>query len=308
MRPARLLLPLAALLLLLPPSAAAGDGPPTEADAGPKGVLDPSSGDRLTASPAGVRHTVLARTRVDGGEVWGTSLMTGRWGVPVVAWDGTSGGLSQDGRRLVLMQLTYRADRKVTRFAVVGAHRLHVRQRIALEGHWNFDALSPDASTLYLVQSLAPRKDLTRYAVRAYDLRAHRLLPKPIVDPSEPDEPMRGYPATRTTSLDGRWEYTLYVGGHDPFIHALDTVRRTSICIDLPRRAVKPRRMWSLKLQLRRDKIAVVDHHHAVATVARHPHAAAAGGGPPWLAALAAAAGLLALARVRPSRFGRRPR
>jgi hypothetical protein len=48
---------------------------------------------------------------------------------------------------------------------------------------------------------------------RAYDLHAGGMLRKPIVDPTEPDEAMRGYPLTRATTENGRWEYTLYDGG-----------------------------------------------------------------------------------------------
>ena len=67
-----------------------------------------------------------------------------------------------------------------------------------------------------------------------YDLTAGRLVPEPIVDPDEAAEPMRGYPITRATSPDGRLAYTLYDGaGEHPFIHALDTMGRTAVCIDL---------------------------------------------------------------------------
>jgi hypothetical protein len=72
------------------------------------------------------------------------------------------------------------------------------------------------------------------YEVRAYDLVGRRLLPAPIVDPREPDEKMQGLPMTRTMSPDGRWAYTLYAKPSGaPFIHALDTERRTAACIDL---------------------------------------------------------------------------
>jgi hypothetical protein len=70
--------------------------------------------------------------------------------------------------------------------------------------------------------------------VRAYDLRAQRLVADPIVDPHEQGA-MHGSPITRATSPDGRWAYTLYDGaGGTPFIHALDTSKRQAHCIDLP--------------------------------------------------------------------------
>jgi hypothetical protein len=55
-----------------------------------------------------------------------------------------------------------------------------------------------------------------------------------VVDKSEPGERMRGYPVTRVDGSGGRWAYTLYdgAGGH-PFVHALDTVEQTAVCIDL---------------------------------------------------------------------------
>jgi hypothetical protein len=306
MKPARLLLPLA-FVLLLPPTAAAGDGPPVDRGAGPDGVIDSGANDRLIASPAGLRHTVVARAQVEGGRIWRTAVLDGRWDVPVVAFDGSSGGLSEDTERLVLMRPALRADPKVSRFLVLGARWLRVRQRITLEGKWNYDALSPDGSTLYLIQSVS-RPHADRYAVRAYDLRAHRLLPKPIVDPSEPDEPMRGYPSTRVTGPAGRWVYTLYLGGDEPFVHALDTVKRSSICIDLPHKLNRTRNPWGLKLRLRGGKIDVINRDRVVATASRHPHQSSAGGGPPWLAAIVAASGLLAAAGVRRASRSGRPR
>jgi hypothetical protein len=223
--------------------------------------------------------------------------MHGGWGIPVVANDGTAGGLAADAHTLVLMQPAKRLPRRVSRFAVLDTRSLRVEHRIVLRRDWSFDAISPDAATLYLTQTLD--RNGTRYAVRAYDLRARRLLHEPVVDPSERDEPLRGFPITRVTGPGGRWEYTLYAGGPEPFIHALDTARRTSICIDLPRRLNKSRHVSELKLELRGSRIAVVDGERTVAQAARRPQEASTGGGPPWLVALVAATGLLAAAGVR---------
>ena len=44
---------------------------------------------------------------------------------------------------------------------------------------------------------------------------------------------MSGIPVTRMPSMDGRWAYTLYDNGRHSFVHALDTARRTAVCIDL---------------------------------------------------------------------------
>jgi hypothetical protein len=81
------------------------------------------------------------------------------------------------------------------------------------------------------------KSDLVRYVVRAYDLRARRLLPGAIVDKRNVDEIMRGYPVARASSPTGRWVYTLYTKGPGSsltFVHALNTVGRSAFCIDLP--------------------------------------------------------------------------
>jgi len=54
-----------------------------------------------------------------------------------------------------------------------------------------------------------------------------------VVDPREPDEQMGGLAMTREMSRDGRWAYTLYEGAEHPFVHALLTDNRISVCIDL---------------------------------------------------------------------------
>ena len=76
-----------------------------------------------------------------------------------------------------------------------------------------------------------------RYVVRAYDLRARRLLPGAIVDKRNVDEIMRGYPVARASSPTGRWVYTLYTKGPGSsltFVHALNTVGQSASRIDLP--------------------------------------------------------------------------
>jgi hypothetical protein len=286
------------VLALLAPAAAQADGPPiTSLDAGREGVVELGGGERFTAHPLATA-TVLTRSQTDGGRVIQASIQEGRWGVPVVANDGTSGGLSADGSTLVLMRIARAYPRANTSFAIVDTKELAIRQTVELRGEWGFDALSPDGRWLYLIEQLSAR-DRTRYAVRVYDLGQDRLLPDPVVDPREPDEPMRGLPITRATGPDGRWEYTLYAGGEHPFVHALDTVRRTSLCLDLPHRVAGHRRIWALRLEVRKGRVAVVDGDRTVASAARRPRRASVGGGPPWLVGVAGLAGLLLVAGRR---------
>ena len=101
-----------------------------------------------------------------------------------------------------------------------------------------FDAISPDGSTLFVIQYTSAQ-NWNRYRVRAYDLLKQQLLPGTIADKSEPAGAMAGYPVTRLTTADGRWAYTLYARPSGPsFVHALDTVNRRAVCLDLRLRAI----------------------------------------------------------------------
>jgi hypothetical protein len=283
------------LLTVLPASSAAAGGlPATDRAAGPDGVVGPGGAFRFGALSTG-DGTAVTKTSVRGGRVKRATVLQGRWGVPVVAEDGTSGGISADGSTLVLRRFPSTYPPRRTTFVVLGTGRLAIRATIDLKGQWGFDALSPDASTLYLIQTTNVKAN--RYAVRAYDMRAGRLLPDPVVDPTEPDEPMRGFPVTRTTGPGARWVYTLYVGGEHPFIHALDTVRRTSLCLDLPHRVTQ--RLWQARLAIRGSKVHVVRRGKVIASASRRPQEASAGGGPPWVVAALVLSGLAAAAGVR---------
>jgi hypothetical protein len=230
------LLALAAAIVVSAAAAATAraDGLPVEGvDLSRSGIPGTAAGaPRYVSLPAG-RDTVVAAVSQDGGQVLRSRLLEGRFTIPAVAYDGSPGGLSADGRTLVLINPRVGFPRHTTTLAVVGTVGLRARDVIALEGDFSFDAVSPDGRWLYLVQYLSKR-DPTRYLVRLYDLRRGRLLPEPIIDPREVGDVMRGMPITRAASPDGRFAYTLYdgAGGH-PFIHALDTVGRTARCIDL---------------------------------------------------------------------------
>jgi hypothetical protein len=114
--------------------------------------------------------------------------------------------------------------------AVVAALRT-----IALPGAFAFDALSPNGKRLYVTQFPNGYNGPIRYVVRSLSLATGRLDPGAIVDKTEPGERMTGIPMGRTWSLDAGTAYTLYNGLEShAFVHALDTVRRSARCIDLP--------------------------------------------------------------------------
>jgi hypothetical protein len=146
----------------------------------------------------------------------------------------------------VLIQPRQAFPRAVTTLALLDVPSLHLRRTITLRGDFSFDAISTHGRTMFLINYTSPA-DPTRYTVRAYDLQAGALLPKPIVDPAETSDKMRGAPITRMLSPDGRWAYTLYDGaGGTPFVHALDTATSRAHCIDLPM-LVGNQSLWSLR-------------------------------------------------------------
>jgi hypothetical protein len=225
------LLPLA--LALLWPAAGRSDGLPVPLDTTRSGVAPPSGGSRFFALPAG-RETLAFRLDEGGTRIERLLRLPGDFAVPAVALDGSTGGLSADGRTLVLIEPRQGFPRARTRFAVLDANRLRLVNRIDLDGDFSFDAISPDGSTIYLVE-YTDRGDPTSYEVRAYELAPGRLQSTPIVDSDTAEIAMRGYPVARVASPDGRWQYTLYDGaGAMPFVHALDTVDQNSVCIAAP--------------------------------------------------------------------------
>jgi hypothetical protein len=214
---------------------ALADGQPVAVIQGGAGVASHDDAFRYVAVPAGTAGTLLEKLDVRHGQVYSWRQLNGSWGIPAIGTGATGQGLSRDGRTIVLASMAggYASPSK---FAVVDTRRMRVIRRIVLDGSFSFDALSPDASRMYLIQYTSAN-DLSHYIVRGYDMRTNRLLPGRIVARSddEDEKSMAGSPMTRTTSADGRWVYTLYQKpSGEPFVHALDTVRGIAYCIDLP--------------------------------------------------------------------------
>jgi hypothetical protein len=228
----RLSLCLVALAVFVIAPAARAGGPahdPAQAESSGVGVL---SADRSTyyLALAGGDQTMLSAMSTRDGQMR-ESRLVGSWRIPTLTQKGDAGGLSPDGKTLVLSATVVTSP---SRFLIIDADTLAVRKRVVLNGSFAFDALSPDGSRLYLIQHTSVN-DLRHYVVRSYDLRADRLLAGRIADKTQQNWVMSGYAMTRATGPGGRWVYTLYKnpGGY-PFIHALDTVRGIAHCIGLP--------------------------------------------------------------------------
>jgi hypothetical protein len=195
------------------------------------------------------KSTIVALVRGRDGHVLRSRVVRGFYGVPLVAYDATPGGLSGDGRSLVLGAYgPLPGDAGTTRFVVLNTRTLSVQREIVLDGSWSYDAVSPDASTIYFTQHLRAG-DKPLYRVRTFETRTG-LLRGAIVDRLEGEDEMGGTPVARASSRDGRWAYTLYARrGDHPFVHALDTVKREAFCVDLPLRLAYDRQ-WGLRIRL----------------------------------------------------------
>lgn len=313
----RRLLPLVLVALVAAPAALADGG---TAPISVEGVLAPGGKIRYLTLENGRSTTVNASH--PNGVVIRWRDIRGHWAIPGVTVDGTAGGLSGDGRTLVLIrpQTVPVPTRSV--FQVVRTSDLAPLQRVVLKGNFSFDVLSPDGSRLYLIQYVS-RRNLSRYVVRAYDLARRRLLPGRIADRTQRGWVMAGYPVARATSAGGRWVYTLYARpGGTPFVHALDAVRGVAHCVGIPWKVTNQNPLFAMWLSVRDGGRTLILHRpsgRAYLTITRgtwrisHPGAAArtasGSGFPWWILGVAGAAALLLLmaygrARRRTDRSG----
>jgi hypothetical protein len=294
MRKLLLSLGVAALIALVSARGAAADGPMFVTQNG-TGVAHGSLRYVAVSTFQG-QNTDLVETSTRDGSVGPALRLSGSWGLPYTP--AGAEGLSRDGKTLVLggagLGLT-----SPTRFLVVNPRQMQVVRTISLDGYFSYDAMSPDASRLYLIQyTHGTSQDTTHYVVRAYDMRSQRLLPGRIADRAEHEKSMAGYAMTRTTSADGRWVYTLYQKpSGEPFVHALDTVHGVAHCIDLP----KNKALYNVVLSLRNHDRTLAVHWRSgrpwLNVAVGSWRISDAGGGFPWgWVAPAIAGGLAVLA------------
>jgi DNA-binding beta-propeller fold protein YncE len=241
---------LAAVVLVGP---ARGDGGPSPGiTLAGEGIAD-SHGTSYVAQPAGNHSYLVVRNRT--GRVLRTRTFDAIYGLPRVTYGNDIGGLSRDGRTLVVAQPEVGAGLAAeTRLLVLDTKTLRTRRMIDLTGDFSFDALSPDARTVFLIEHNSV-KNYERYRVRAYDLAHGRLLPNAIVDRTEPS--MSGSPVARVVAPGGTWVYTLYSHFNgEPFVHALDTVHASARCLDIDWHG-NQNLLWSARLTLGDGKLSV---------------------------------------------------
>src|SRR5438874_1218916 len=164
----KLAVSLAVLAALAAAPAAAGDGPGPFAQQGGPGVLvppiDKSGPLRIVAIPANAAaDTVLEQIQTKDGQIRNYTDILGAYGIPAIVYTDGGDSLSQDGRTLVLGQTGIGAT---SGFLVYDAKTLRLTNSVTLPGSFAFDALSPDASRMYLVQyKQAKYGDYAHYVV-----------------------------------------------------------------------------------------------------------------------------------------------
>jgi hypothetical protein len=191
---------------------------------GPAQIVDLRTGEVKWRLPQGMLN---GRTLVEQPEsqklVWHDALTGQQTGSATIKAAGPFSliGLSQDGSRAVLINVS----KQESTFVVVSQSG---EETLTLPGkQWGFDALS--GNKLYLLKYLN-----SGYEIRLYDLASNQLAAKPLKDPKA-SSTIWGIAWERVASTDGRYLFTLYVGGNGgAMVHQLDLKTSAARCIDLP--------------------------------------------------------------------------
>jgi len=202
---------------------------------GPLSTYNLTTGKRMTGLPAGVL-AANGRTFVSGSPDATSSGTTvtrydARTGESLDTWTVAAAkarvaAVSVTGRYAALI-----AGEKNQTVTVADLDRQTVLRTVQLQGQWQVDALSRDASRLYLLE-YQPNGS---YRVRL-ETTGRGLVPEPVTDPDE-KEPMTGSPWSSVATPDGRWQLTLFIKSSEnkseAFIHALSLDTAAAKCIDL---------------------------------------------------------------------------
>ena len=167
-RPLLVIAAVSLIAVAAPPStvAASGFAGAADIDTTGIGITDPGSGARFFALSEG-RGTALLRIDPDAApgaqamkEIRVGEALKFPLKIPAVAMDGTTSGLSADGKSLVLADPYVVPGQAATRMVLVDTDRMRIAKQIRLNGAFAFDAISPDGSRIYLIRYPSPRDPL----------------------------------------------------------------------------------------------------------------------------------------------------
>jgi hypothetical protein len=201
-------------------------------DSLPLGVpIQPDWGRMIATTREGAK-TVVDNLIVQPGFGGLSTTVEGAWRLPTIGPDPIPVGISANGRTVVLVEDGAPATPGTTRFAILANGPGDRARVVELSGRFDYDALSPDGRTLYVVEHLDADAG-GAYQVRAVDVASGRLQDGVVADKRNIGEAMAGYPLAQLRRDDGS-VFTLYRGLEHPFIHALNTTEGWALCIDLP--------------------------------------------------------------------------
>jgi hypothetical protein len=210
----------------------------------PAGATD-ATWKRLVTATADTIGTIVRDVAAEDSSSGPVLDVKGRWRLPTIGTDRVPAGVSADGSTFALVSAdapSPGAANASSRFAIVQhvdgtrptrtrTAPLRLTKVIELPGSFEFDALSPDGSILYVVEHLDGQTGA--YQVRAVDVATGTLRDGVIVDKRNIGEAMAGWPVGQLRRPDGV-VLTLYRGTEHPFVHALNTVDAWAVCLDLP--------------------------------------------------------------------------
>jgi WD40 repeat protein len=158
--------------------------------------------------------------------------LPGNYRLPEATLSGLPGGLSQNGRWLVVESFDITGNvPSATHLLVVDTSYAVSPRPVDLNGNFNFDAISNDGQRIYLIEFVSS----TIYRVRMYDVLPGLMDPTIVFDKSDGSDAMAGVRLGGVASPDGSMLYSIYVRQNkSPFIHALTLDGPIAFCIDLP--------------------------------------------------------------------------
>lgn len=172
-----------------------------------------------------VRGGILQDLDPRSGAVLHSLTLARPYDVPPVAINGMPGGLSQNGRWLVLQTPGQ------SHLLVLDTSFSREPVAIDLDGSFEFDGISNDGERVYLLQYLSAND----YQVRFYHMQGGFLDPTAVIDKFDPTEPMTGRRLATVATTDGQWQFTVYARANKgAFIHALMLGSPISLCLELP--------------------------------------------------------------------------